>query len=891
MEARIYELTNHGLDIIRRYYPEAEPGKKFRMREGERTPSASVKLYNGVYLIKDFGDNTPAMKPIELVMRHEGLNYWQAVNREADRLGLNATKKTFAPRITKTQTTDADGVIHTESGAFTDADLRFWGVNAATLQSYGWAVCEEYTQIKNGTKITVQATDTYRMYVRRCGGFYKIYKPYDALSRFIIEGEKPADYLNGLQELQARHKTMQPDEDGRLPKLDCVIICSGERDAMVAAYHGYCPVWRNSETEKLSRKNFAALTEAASVIINIPDADETGLRCASELAMEYLEVQTAYLPGWLSDYSENGKPRKDLRDFFALKPAKKDFDNLINGAKAAKYWTVYANNQGDLKVRINDLYFVHFLDLLGFCKVVDGNNAERYIYRNGNILQDITITQIKDITQQWLADHGIDMRVRNATFRYLSGQNILNNLQTVEINTVAAGEYYQYFQFSNVQVRVTPEAVTEVAAKKINYWESQVIKHRFRRLPQSFVVGDDMLTIHSQASHFMRYLINTSRIYWREEYEQRATSNEETEREYRAAHKFDLWGDRLARDEQLVQTRNFLNKVYTLGYLMHKYKKKDRAMAVWVMENKVTEINQSNGGSGKSFMFDALKTLLNIMGLNGRDDKLMENKHVLDRVSPDTNLILIEDAQRNFDFDYWYPIITNNLIINEKNKQSKEIPFTDSPKIAITSNFAPQIYNKDASSFRRLQFMVMSDYYHVKSPGSDEYRETRQISSDFGYVIMAEDYREEYYNEDFNFLLDCLQFYLQCCRRGIPKIEADIANILERIGKQNIGDNFEDWADIYFSDEEVFNRDVQKDELIDDYKNETGLPVKSITTFKKKLNIWCEAHGIVINPPDVVSNNTRYRKRVNLKMKEFFYFRKAGEPPAPPKTNGTGELF
>lgn len=466
MEARIYEATNKGLDIIHRYYPQAEPGKKFRMRDGERTPSASIRLYDNVYYIKDFGDNAKALKPIELVMRFEHINYYQAINKEADRLGLTKEKKTFVPAVSKTATTDPDGVVHTESTAWDDADLRFWGVSAKTLEKYGWAKCVEYTHIKGGNKVTVRATENYRMYVRNCGSFYKIYKPYDSMSRFLIEGEKPEDFLNGLREAQAQQAMLPVDDEDSIKRLPCVIMCSGERDAMVAAYHGYCPVWRNSETEKLSRKNYAALTGVAGTVINIPDADETGIRCAAELAMEYMEIQTAYLPGWLAEYSDNGKPRKDLRDFHALKPSKKDFDNLINGAKSAKYWTVYANNQGDLKVRINDLYFVHFLDLLGFCKVVDGNNAERYIYRNGNILQDITITQIKDITQQWLADHGIDMQVRNATFRYLSGQNILNNLQTVQINTVAAGEYYQYFQFANVQVRVTAESVTEVAAKK-----------------------------------------------------------------------------------------------------------------------------------------------------------------------------------------------------------------------------------------------------------------------------------------------------------------------------------------------------------------------------------------------------------------------------------------
>ena len=74
----LYDKTNAGLDIIHLYYPEAEPGKPFRMRD-ERTPSAYVKLLNGVYKVTDFGSEAVAKSPIDVAMQNEGLPFYQTI--------------------------------------------------------------------------------------------------------------------------------------------------------------------------------------------------------------------------------------------------------------------------------------------------------------------------------------------------------------------------------------------------------------------------------------------------------------------------------------------------------------------------------------------------------------------------------------------------------------------------------------------------------------------------------------------------------------------------------------------------------------------------------------------------------------------------------------------
>lgn len=881
MEAKIYERTNGGLDIIRRYFPDVKEKQKFKLRPDERTPSASLWRNNkGIYCITDFGNDAKAIDAIHLIMQQDGLNYWEAVNREADALGLTANKVTMAPKVTKVATTDADGITHVESSEFTDADLKFWGVPKEVLIKYGWQVCQSYTSIKGGQKITVSITDGYRMYVRNCCGWYKIYKPQDSYARFMIEGEKPDNYIHGLTELENAYKeTNQANEIHE--ELEAAIICSGERDAMVAATNGYHPIWKNSESEKLTSKMYANIKKYVKRIYNIPDIDATGIKCGNELALQYEWIHTVRLPKWLSTYSNNGKPRKDLRDWYDFCPKKSDFDKLLESAYTARFYTVSTDNKGTERYTISDIDFFYFLSLLNFYKVIDEDKNEYNVYFDGNILRPINITDIKVRVKEWLISVGASKTLRNVVLKYLRNNNALEDLEIHDYNTKYYANDWQVFQFKNKQVKVSADDIKIVSNPNINYWESQIIKHNFSRLQASFTADEKDITIHNTKSHFMRYLINTSRIYWREELEKRGASEE-----YLQENKFTIDGALLNADEVAEQKQNLISKIFTIGYMLHRHKMDDRAFAPWIMEHNTPAANKSDGGTGKSFLISAIKILLQTEEINS--GKLDDDKYILDQIKPTTALLHLQDVSQSLDLRDWFNFITNNITQKKRYKDNKTILFEESPKLVFTSNFAPYIPNDDSAYYRRLLFVTMSDYYHYRTDESD-YKESRAISDDFGYIIMkGEHYKEEWYNEDINFMLECLQFYLQMQAKGIKKLEPNLNTIQNRIRLQNIGDNFNMWADMYFSDCSAYNQFISRKVARLDYLDYSGIKNISACSFFKRIKSYCKNNNIICNPDefykDSAGKDCRCRKRFNDAVNkgeadDTFFFRKPNEEP------------
>ena len=153
------------------------------------------------------------------------------------------------------------------------------------------------------------------------------------------------------------------------------------------------------------------------------------------------------------------------------------------------------------------------------------------------------------------------------------------------------------------------------------------------------------IRINAVPSNFFGYVINSSRVYWRKELEYNFDDKSVGEAEsYREKHKFDIEGEGLTAEEVAEQKKNLINKIFTIGYMLHRYKSPSRAWAPQAMDNKIGEDGECNGRSGKSFMFKALSYFMKTVKLSGRNPKLMDNPHVLRPGKPAYRLILVDDA-------------------------------------------------------------------------------------------------------------------------------------------------------------------------------------------------------------------------------------------------------
>lgn len=904
---QIYDATNGGLDILKYYYPQAEPKKLFKVRD-ESTASASLKLFGDVWKVTDFGDDGHAKNAIDVCMAEEKLTFAKAIYTLASRYGVmdESIQETNRPEIRRRDATEEEkeGEFRFEIKEFTDFELKVWGprVKPQLLAEYRYKSLSWYSRTKRDVatgelKTTItRSTDTYPIFMRDCGTFKKIYQPlnYDKAYRFFYVGDKPKDYINGFDELQkAVTEYMSDREDefmeegsssssNKSKKYPAAVICSGERDAICCAAFGYKPLWFNSETASFSEYDYGKISRMVEVVYNIPDLDLTGIRKAKELAFQYLEIRTVWLPKWLSSFKDaRGKSRKDLRDYLELNSDLLSFNRLMDNAMPMQFWNRVVTKDA-VRDEINSEYLLHFLKHSGFGVIESKNEktGKQYVRVIDNVVYESSVPAMRVYLKEFLDERHFPIAIKNLVNNSSRiNASLFEMIGQYELDFANFTPESQFFQFKNATVEVRADDVRFIRSKFSHKYvmSNDVFPIDFKRLPSGFCIQEKMnaenaiefdIDVKHKESKLFCYLIQTSRIHWREELENRLDLLPvEAQTQYRMDHKFSISGKLLTEEEILEQKRHLINKIFTIGYLLHSYKKEDKAWCVIAMDYLISENSEANGRTGKSFLFNALRKIKNSVPLNGKNNKITDNPHIFDRVSDRTDLVILDDAIEHLNFNFFYNVITGDWEVNPKFNQSYSIPFSLSPKLCISTNYAMR--KIDSSTQARLLYMLFSDYYHEIG---GTYKETRKISDDFGMVLMNSKYSEVDWNRDINFMIDCLQFYLSTVFKNIklnpPMNRADERNILSMIGEQ-----FYDWATIYLSPESA-NLDTMlpKQKMYEDYLGSINSKYGcTINEFKKKLKYYCKLNNYIFNPQELCNDKGRIIKKTDMGASEFVY--------------------
>ena len=145
-------------------------------------------------------------------------------------------------------------------------------------------------------------------------------------------------------------------------------------------------------------------------------------------------------------------------------------------------------------------------------------------------------------------------------------------------------------------------------------------------------------------------------------------------------------------------------------------------------------------------MINALKAFKNVVVIDG---KKYDNKSdfVYQRVSIDSQLLAFDDVRRNFNFEDLFPLITEGITVNRKNKDEIFIPFERSPKILITTNYI--IKGIGHSHERRRHEIEFFQYFNAKRTPMQEYGR-----------LLFDDWKEEDWAKFDNFMVFNLQNYL-----------------------------------------------------------------------------------------------------------------------------------
>ena len=890
LSEQIYNATNQGFDILRYYYPQItedllKPGKFFRLRD-ETAPSARIRLHKDIYRITDFGDDGREYTPIDIAMSFENVTYSEVLHILADRYGINNAKKAWTPqKIEKRDAKDDEpnGAYFLNERKLTDADCNIMGskVTIEIMHKYGWIALDSYTSIKDGTAITKYASDTCPIYARKCifvdangntDFFYKVYNPKSTEKQYrftyLPSGKKPKDYINGMHEL-SKACEINEESDGEKPKL-AATLCSGERDALCVAARGGYPLWLNSETAQLSKDCYDKIKKYADVIFNIPDIDETGVKQGTALACKYMDIYTIWLPTSIQRYKDwRGNPYKDFRDYCELYPSWANYVNLQRMAMQAKFWR-YNAKSGSYFIDLESLYY--FVRMHGFFVYIDKYSEQlSYMRQQGQIVSEVKARDIKYFLRDWSRDNFIDKDVRNLILGSKINDTIWDALDAKHLDIRNFAKDYQYLFFKNTSVKVTSDAITPSPKDDVICYDYNVINKDINILQPMFEVNEDAteIKIIDTSSKYFCYLINSSRIYWREELETFADDLGDLADDYRLAHKFSITADCLTDEQNAEQVACLLSKMYAIGYYLHGYKSPSDALAVYAMDWLLGERGENNGRSGKSFFFSFADHFLRMLKLSGRNKKLMDNNHVYDQITRQTELVLIDDCNERISPDMFYDNITSDLTVNPKNQSSYTIKFDDAPKFGFTTNYVPNKF--DPSTVGRLHFLVFSDYYHIQAD-TNKYRENRQIFDDFGKNLYK-DYNDLEFNADYNFWLQCLQLYLKLSKERI-RPTAKLDNIIKRSQKAQISDSFGDWATAYFDAGGTHvNKLLDRQQTYNICKAETGNNSLTSKRFMTQLKNFVALSDTLaeVNPKDICGSNGRIIKTINGESREMIY--------------------
>lgn len=895
---KIYAETNGGLDIILNYYPDAnnsatDPRKKFKRRD-EKTASASLKkTKEGTWIVTDFGAFSKGKNAIDVVILEENCDFKEAIQIIAEKFKIKSesgpmpeakeNKPLFEKRAAKAS--EKDGEYYFKEKLFSPEDLAVLGphVTKEVCEKYDLKCIASYVYVKDGKALKFSSTPEYPIFLFDFEDWKKMYRPMEAKKeyRFLYIGTKPKDFVFGLKQIEAEFRRLQKiadnsagnDADENAPadnekksekyKIENIILASGDRDALNVASLGFLPLWLNSETADLSFDQYKRIRNKCKNFFNIPDIDETGLREGRKIALRFLDIKTIILPEELKSKKDfRGNPCKDFTDYIKHY-SKEHFTRLVSHALPLKFWDEVAEFDRNgkfkgIKYVFNNVTAYEFLNANGYYTYDSkkDKNGYTFVQAQNKIVNEIKTTDIKAFVDNYLKDLHFNVDLRNMVYRTTQLNDAsLARLMRRTFDFKDFDKDFQYMFFKNKTWKITAEGVEEMDSNNISkfVWGEEVIDFNVKKSDPLFDIkfneetGKFALNILKPDFAWTKFIYNTGRVHWKKETEDK---------------------EELTDDEKYEQDLHFINKCYSLGYLLHRYKNPSRPWAVYAMDTKDSAVGESNGGSGKSIFLKTPRRFMRSKSLNGRDRHLTDNTHLFHGVDENTDYILIDDADRYLNLHFFFPMLTGEMPVNPKFDAPYELAYEDSPHFAFSTNFTPS--NLDASLERRLLYIAFSDYYHKKD-NKGFYKREWTPELDFG-KLMFTDWSPEEWSLYYNFVANCLSFYL---RHG-DKIEPPMEKIIQRNLRAEMGDTFMEWANDYFADESRFNCNIEKKTMYDSYRDHSGNEKTTAQKFKKQLTAFCHYKDYTLNPPELITDKEGNRiitRDDNGKNKEALYIR------------------
>ncbi len=442
----------------------------------------------------------------------------------------------------------------------------------------------------------------------------------------------------------------------------------------------------------------------------------------------------------------------------------------------AKFWS--KNEKGTIKVI--PILFKKFLEDSGFYKYCpEGGKNYVFVKVTNNLIDHTSEKEIKDYILDKLY-HYEDVSVYNyfADQTRLFREEFLTLLSTIDIYFIADTKKSSYLYYKNCAVQITKDEVVSIDYVDLGgyVWKDHVIDRMYKECE-------------SNQCDYQTFISN-------------------------------VCGQKEKRK---------LSMESTIGFLMHGHKNLSYCPAV-ILNDEVISDNPE-GGTGKGIFMNALSHMKKLVTIDGKAFTF-ERSFAYQLVSADTQILCFDDVKKYFDFERLFSVVTEGLTLEKKNKDAIKIPFSKSPKIAITTNYA--IKGAGNSFARRKWELELHQHYTKSYTPQDE----------FGKLFFGDWDSDEWCYFD-NYMIYCLQLYL---KEGL--IQSEFVNLKIRQLSAETSHDFIEWCGLLEGQEEnqklYIGIQIRKNEMYFDFINEYPDygPKSKMTISRQRFYKWLHAYCV-----------------------------------------------
>ena len=456
-------------------------------------------------------------------------------------------------------------------------------------------------------------------------------------------------------------------------------------------------------------------------------------------------------------------------------------DNVINRLEEEqanhKFWT--KNEKGTIK--IVQILFKKFLEENGFYKFnPEGSKSYVFVKVTNNLIDHTSEKELKDFILNYLESID-DFSVYNyfaENTRYFR-EEFLTLLASIDVYFIEDNKETAYLYYKNSAVKITKDKVIMIDYLDLGgyVWKDHVIDRTFN-------------ICESKECDYRVFISNICK-----------SSN--------------------GRIESMRST---------IGYLLHGWKNLSYSPATILNDEVISE--NPEGGTGKGLFMNGLSHMKKLVVIDGKSFNF-DKSFAYQLVSADTQILCFDDVKKSFDFERLFSVVTEGLTLEKKNQDSIKIPFSKSPKVAITTNYA---INGEGTSFERRKWELELTQHYTKDF-------TPLV--EFGKLMFGEWDDDEWCQFD-NYMISNLQLYLD---KGLLKSE--FVNLeVRKLGRKTTYD-FMEWCGILNNTEKdkfELDKRMYMNDFYNDYTTENNIPAYGKDAISRtKFNKWLMSYAAYKN--------------------------------------------